>query len=83
MTKLKLQLELPDRLAREAQDAGLLTSGAIKRLLQDAVRRRAGQALLTATKRATLKRVSPPLSLEEIQQEVKAVRAARKASKRA
>ena len=49
MTTLEVQLDLPDRLAREAQAAGLLTPRALSRLLMDAMRRRAAQSLLTST----------------------------------
>ena len=80
MTTLRLKLDLPDRLAREAQAAGLLTPEAIKQLLQDAMRRRAGQALLAAAARVAAASI-PPMALEDIQNEVKAVRAARKAGK--
>lgn len=82
MTTLKLKLDLPDRLAREAQAAGLLTPEAIKQLLQDAMRRRAGEALLAAAARVAAAGI-PPMTPEEIQEEVKAVRAAHKADKHA
>lgn len=82
MTTLEVKLNLPDSLAREAQQAGLLTPKAIERLLRDAMRRRAAQSLLAGAARA--KRSSDkPLSMEEIQAEVNAVRRARKAGKRA
>ena len=42
MTTLELKLNLPDRLAREAQAAGLLTPEALAQMLKDAMRRRAG-----------------------------------------
>ena len=48
-----LELNLPDRLAREAQAAGLLTPEALAQPLKDAMRRRAGQALLAGAARAT------------------------------
>jgi hypothetical protein len=82
MTTLEVKLDLPDSLAKEAQQAGLLTSKAIERLLRDAMRRRAAQSLLAGAARA--KRAgNKPLSMEEIQAEVDAVRRARKAGKRA
>jgi hypothetical protein len=81
MTMLELKLKLPDSLAKEAQAAGLLTSESILQLLEDAMRRRAGQALLEAAKRAAQAEI-PPLSMEEIQVEVKAVRQARKAARK-
>ena len=77
MTTLELKLNLPDRLAREAQAAGLLTPEALAHLLKDAMRRRAGQTLLAGAARATAAG-SKPMSMKEIQAEVAAVRRARK-----
>ena len=77
MTTLELKLNLPDRLAREAQAAGLLTSEALAQLLKDAMRRRAGQALLAGAARAT-QSGRKPMSMKEIQAEVNAVRRVRK-----
>ncbi len=78
MTTLEVKLNLPDGLAREAQAAGLLTSGAISLLLRDAVRRRSAQALLAGAARAA-RAGRKPLTPKEIQAEVRAVRRARKA----
>ena len=77
MTLLQLKIELPDQLAREAQAAGLLTARSISKLLREAVRRQAGERLLAAAARATRAR-SRPLSMQMIQKEVVAVRAARR-----
>ena len=77
MTTLELKLNLPDRLAREAQAAGLLTPEALSQMLKDAMRRRAGHALLAGAARATAAG-SVPMSMKEIQAEVSAVRRARK-----
>lgn len=77
MTTLELTLNLPDRLAREAESAGLLKSAAISRLLKDAMRQRAAQALLDGASRAT-RSGSKPMSLRQIQVEVDAVRRARR-----
>jgi post-segregation antitoxin (ccd killing protein) len=82
MTTLEVKLNLPDQLAREAQAAGLLTSASISKLLKNAMRRRAAQALLAGARRAA-KRGSKPMTLEAIQAEVNAVRRSRKADKRA
>lgn len=79
MTTLELKLNLPDRLAREAQAAGLLTPEALSDLLKDAMRRRAAQALLAGAERAS-KSGSKPLSMNEIQSEVNAVRRTRRSS---
>ena len=77
MTTLEVKLELPDRLAREAQAAGQLTPKALSQLLKDAMRRRAGQALLAGAARASASG-SKPLSMKDIQAEVNAVRQARR-----
>ena len=82
MTTLELKLNLPDRLAREAQAAGLLTPDALTDLIEDAMRRRAAQTLLAGAARAS-KSGSKPLPMDEIQAEVNAVRRARKNSARA
>lgn len=82
MTTLQVKFELPERLAREAKAAGLLTPEALSRLLKEAMRRRAGQALLAGAERAA-KADSEPMTLAEIQAEVNAVRHARKTGKRA
>lgn len=75
MTTLEVKLDLPDRLARQAQAAGLLTPKALSQLLKDAIRRRAGQDLLAGAARAT-KSGSKPLSTKDIQAEVNSVRKA-------
>ena len=80
MTTLEVTLDLPDRLAREAQAAGPLTSRALARLLKDAMQRRAAQRLLAGAARATAAG-SRPLSMKEIQAEVNVVRQARRATK--
>lgn len=79
MTTLEVTLNLPDQIAQEAQRAGLLSGQAIGRLIEEAVRREAGKKLLDAMQRLREANV-PPLTEEEIAEEVKAVRAARKAS---
>lgn len=80
MTTLELTLNLPDRLAREAESAGLLTSAAISHLLKDAMRQRAAQALLDGAARAT-RSGSKPKSMRQMQEEVDAVRRANRSKK--
>jgi len=75
MTNLELKLNLPDRLAREARAAGLLTPEALSRLLKEAMRQRAGRALVAGAVRAA-RTGSKPMSMKEIQAEVNAVRRA-------
>jgi hypothetical protein len=74
----KIQIELPDATEAAAREAGLLTPQALDRLLTEALaRRRAGEALLAIADRVAAAGV-PPMSLEEIDAEVKAVRAERR-----
>ena len=75
MTMTTLTIELPDNLAKEAKDAGLLNSRAIERLIDEAVRREAGKKLLDAMQRLREANV-PPLTEEDIAEEVKAARTA-------
>jgi hypothetical protein len=74
----KVQIELSDGTARAAREAGLLTSEALERLLTDAIRRRqAADALLTIAERAAEAGIEP-IPMQEINREVKAVRAERR-----
>jgi len=74
----KIQIELPDATAKAAREAGLLTPQALDRLLTDAIRRRqAADALLTIAERVAAAGVEP-MSMEEINAEVKAARAERR-----
>jgi hypothetical protein len=74
----KIQIELPEATAKAARDAGLLTPQALDRLLTDAIkRRRAADSLLSIADRVAAAGVAP-LSMEEIDAEVKAVRVERR-----
>ena len=72
------QIELPDTTARAAQAAGLLTPEALDRLLNQALRRReAANSLLSIADRVAAAGIAP-MSMQEINAEVKAARAARR-----
>ena len=74
----KIQIELPDATAQAARDAGLLTSDALERLLNDALKRKqAADSLLSIADRVAAAGI-PPMSMEEINAEVKVARAERK-----
>jgi hypothetical protein len=74
----KIQIELPDETAKAARDAGLLTSQALERLITDAIRRRrAADSLLEIADRAARAGIEP-MPMDEIDAEVKAVRANRR-----
>lgn len=76
MTELVVQL--PDELAQRAKNAGLLSDSAIGRLLEEAMRREAGRKLLEAARRVQEAGI-PPMTMDEIQAEVDAARAERRA----
>lgn len=73
-----IQIELPDATAQAARDAGLLTSQALERLINDAIeRQQAADSLLSLADRMAAAGVEP-MSMEEINAEVKAYRAERR-----
>lgn len=72
-----LTIDLPDNLAEEAKQAGLLTPNAIESILRETLRRRAVNGLFTAANKLAAANF-PSMTMEEIQEEVNAVRAQRK-----
>ena len=78
MKTIKIELQLPEPTAQAANDAGLLTPDSLERLLEEALRRtKAADALLSVANRVAAAGVAP-MTMEEINAEVKAARAARK-----
>lgn len=73
----ELVVKLPDELAQRAKNAGLLSDSAIQRLLEEAMRRQAGQRLLQVVERLHAAGIEP-MSEDEIVAEVKAARAERR-----
>lgn len=72
-----LTINIPDNLAQEAQAAGLLAPDVMETMLRENLRRRAiGELFAAADKLAAAN--FPPMTMAEIQQEVKAVRAQRR-----
>ena len=71
MTTLEFSLELSDRLAREAREAGLLAPEALAELIENGVRRKAAERTRAA-------RAKPggdaPMTPEDLQAIVKTVR---------
>ena len=74
---MQLKVNLPGTLASEAQAAGLLTPSAIERLLREAVRSKAVNELFESADRLAAAN-HPPMTMDEIQAEVDAVRKARR-----
>lgn len=75
MTTVELKLSLPEQLAAEAQAAGLLTPETLEALLKVALRARRAKEFFDAADSLAAARL-PPMSMEEIQAEVDAVRQA-------
>jgi hypothetical protein len=73
-----LQIELPDTTAQAAHAAGLLTPQALDRLLNEALRKReAANSLLSIADRVAIAGIAP-MTMQEINAEVKAARAERR-----
>lgn len=72
-----LTIDLPDNLAKEAKETGLLAPDAIEAMLREHLRRRAIDGLFTAADKLAAANF-PPMTMEGIQEEVNAVRAQRK-----
>ena len=75
MSAFRIDLDLPDNLAREAEANGLLTSEAIESLLREEIRRRRVDRLFDASDR--LANLGVPLTEDEVEAEIAAVRQAR------
>ena len=74
MTTLEVKLNLPDGLANEARQAGLLTPEELERLLREALRARRVERL-TAVRETLAANPLPPMTSEEIQSEIDDYRA--------
>lgn len=74
-----VEISLPDELAQRARREGLLSDTAIQQLLEEAIRRQAGRALLWAALDMRAAAV-PVMSMDEVDVAVKAARAERRAN---
>ena len=72
-----IQIELPEATAQAARDAGLLTTQALERLLNEALRRKGVNELFEKMDELADANF-PPMTMDEIQAEVNAVRAERR-----
>ncbi len=80
MTTVELKLNIPDGLAQAATSAGLLKPDAIEGLLREAIRHKAIDEFFAASDKLISDKI-PPMSFDEIQSEVNAVRQAKKADR--
>ena len=78
----ELTVTLPDELAQKAKAAGLLNAEGIERALRAALRREAGRQFLEIS-RALRADGTPLMTEDEIQAEIDAVRAERRAKRNA
>ena len=74
MTTLEIKLSLPDSLAKEARQAGLLAPEALERLVREALRAKRVERLFKACEKLAAEPL-PPMTPEEIQVEIDAYRA--------
>lgn len=73
-----IPIDLPDATVQAAREAGPRTAQALERLLNEAIRRQhAADALLSIADRVAAAGI-PPMSMKEINAEVKATRAERR-----
>lgn len=75
MTTVELKLSLPDQLASEAQAAGLLTPETVEALLKVALRAQRAKTFFDAADIFAAAKL-PPMSMQDIQAEIDAVRRA-------
>lgn len=76
----EVTVKLPDELANEARAAGLLDAPALEKVFREALRRKAVGELFRALDEIEAARL-PPMTEEEIQAEIDAARAERRAGK--
>ncbi len=77
MTTVEVKLDLPDRLAKAAKDAGLLAPEALEKIIAEALRRQNFDELLSVADRVEAAGI-PPMSAEELNAEIQAYRMERR-----
>ena len=74
MTRVNVEIELPDTLAKQAKKAGLLEPEALERMVREALLATRVESLAQAREVVALNPL-PPMTPEEIQAEIDAYRA--------
>jgi Xaa-Pro aminopeptidase len=77
----ELTVKLPDELAKQIRAAGLLDEAALEKVFREALRKQAVGELFSALDEIEAAKL-PPMSEEEIQAEIDAARAERRARSR-
>ena len=72
-----ITVDLPDTLAERAEEEGLLAPDAFAGVVKEALRRKCGRRMLETMKKLHAANF-PPMTMDEIQAEVNAVRAERR-----
>jgi hypothetical protein len=75
-----VQIELPDQLVQEAQRAGLLSPGVLEELLREKLRAKNLKKLFSAMDSIAATNDLPYMSPEEVAEEIKIMRAEKRAS---
>jgi hypothetical protein len=78
MTTREITLTLPNSLAEEAEAGGLLRSDVVERLLREEIRRRQVAGMFAAADRVAATG-EPPLTADELAEEIRAARSERRA----
>ena len=77
MTTLELKISLPDQLAKEARQAGLLTPEAMEAMLRDRLKAQHVDVLFEAMDRMAAVDTPAAMSPEEVAEEIRVMRAER------
>ena len=74
-----VRINLPDQLAQEAKQAGLLSEAALEKLLRDQLQARRQDDFFTALERMAQTTEPPAMRPEEVAEEIRAMREERRA----
>jgi hypothetical protein len=75
-----VEIQLPDKLAQDAERAGLLSPEALEELLRKQLRTQSAAALQVAMDRISVVNDLPYMSPEDVAEEIAAMRAERRAT---
>ena len=78
-----IQIELPDQIAQEAERAGLLSPEALEELLRQGLRRKSLDKLFESMDKIAAENDLPYMSPEEVAEEIKIMRAEKRAAAKA